>query len=59
MAQLKLAATGGAGGLVLRWLGTRNIGVGEILRCAPFLRQDRQNDGVKATANTEGDGKGV
>ena len=53
MAQLKLAATGGAGGLVLRWLGTRNIGVGEILRCAPFLRQGRQNDGV--TKKAKGD----
>ncbi len=34
MAQLKLAATGGALSMVVRWSGSRNIGVGEILRCA-------------------------
>ena len=38
MGRLKPAVTGDVGGFVVRWLGPRNIGEGEILRCA-------QNDG--------------
>ena len=49
LAQLKLAATGGAGGFVLPWLRPRNVGMGEILRCA-------QNDGATSTAKSKATG---
>ena len=52
MTQRKLAATGGAGGFGLRRSGPRNIGVGEILRCA-------QNDDTTSTAKTKTAGQDV
>jgi len=54
MARLKPAATGGVGGIVLRWLWAAKRGEGEILRCA-------QNDVLRATptATVCGNGKSI
>jgi len=54
MARLKPAATGGVGGIVLRWLWAAKRGEGEILRCA-------QNDVLRATptATVCGNGNGM